>query len=91
MIQHYSTSGSRKSGGVINKRKSFGSLDKKPSRALVTHEKCRLPQSTPKDWPEPSIFFANFRKFKDFSKGKDDLDFDDPPAYLTSHIERIFW
>ena len=65
MIQHYSTSGSRKSGGVINKRKSCGSIDKKPTRALVKHKKCRLPQCTPKDWPEPSKFFADFRKFKE--------------------------
>ena len=65
MIQRYSTSGSRKSGGVINKRKSCGSLDKKSTRALVKHKKCRLPQCTPKDWPEPSKFFAYFRKFKE--------------------------
>ena len=70
MNQRYSKSGSRKTGGVVNKRKSCGSLDKKPTRALVKHKKCRLPQCTPKDWPEPSKFVANFRKFKDFFKAK---------------------
>ena len=71
MNQRYSKSGSRKSGGVVNKRKSCGSLDKKPTRALVKHKKCRLPQCTPKDWPEPSKFFLQiFVNSKIFFKAK---------------------
>ena len=51
--------------------------------------KSKFLQCSPKDWPAPSKGWTCC--FYNFFSAEDDLDFEDPPSFLTSQIERIFW
>ena len=51
--------------------------------------KSKFLQCLPKDWPAPSKGWTCC--FYNFFSAEDDLDFEDPPSFLTSQIERIFW
>ena len=76
MIQPYTSGTSRRSHSIDRQKKS------------------RLPQCSPKDWPDPSKHFGCVQItyfYRLFSSAEDDLDFEDPPSFLTSQIERIFW
>ena len=82
MIQPYTSGTSRRSHSIDRQKKS------------------RLPQCSPKDWPDPSKdwfpyvtfwFCPNNLFLSTIFSAEDDLDFEDPPSFLTSQIERIFW